>query len=79
MGFKTVFEDCDILVVGGGMGGIFNTPNANWRRGFGRLSLKRATGALEFEITYKSPKTKTGIKSLSFKGHLICKIAKDAA
>ena len=21
MGFKTVFEDCDILVVGGGMGG----------------------------------------------------------
>lgn len=64
---------------GGGMGGIFNTPNANWRRGFGRLSLKRATGALEFEITYKSPKTKTGIKSLSFKGHLICKIAKDAA
>lgn len=64
---------------GGGMGGIFNTPNPDWRGGFGRLSLKRATGAMEFEITYKSPKSKTAIKSLSFKGQLTCKIAKDAA
>jgi hypothetical protein len=66
---------------GGGMGGIFNTPNAKWRTGFGRLSLIRATGALEFEITYKSPKTKakSGLKSLSFKGQLTCKSTKDGA
>ena len=44
---------------GGGMGGIFNTPNADWRTGFGRLGLNPAAGALEFEITCKSPKTKT--------------------
>lgn len=66
---------------GGGMGGIFNTANKNWRGGFGRLELKRATGALEFEITYKSLKTKSrpGLKSLSIKGQLSCKIAKDAS
>lgn len=64
---------------GGGMGGIFNTPNTEWRIGFGRLALKRETGVLEFEITYKSPKTKTGVKSLSFKGQLTCQSAKEAA
>ncbi len=65
---------------GGGMGGIFNTQNDDWRTGFGRLSLKRATGALEFKITYKSAKSKakSGLKSLSFKGQLTCKPAKDA-
>jgi len=61
------------------MGGIFNTPNADWRIGFGRLGLNRSTGALEFEITYKSPKTnpKSGLKSLTYKGCLTCKNAKD--
>ena len=44
---------------GGGMGGIFNTPDADRRVGFGRLGLNPAAGALEFEITCKSPKTKT--------------------
>ena len=44
-----------------------------------RKRLQRANGALEFEITYKSPKTKakSGLKSLSLKGRLTCKSAKD--